>query len=369
MQSSKITILIVDDMIRYHAIYELAIKDCMDAEVLFAANGLEALDVIKSAHIDIIVLDINMPKLNGEQTLVEIRKNPQYDTTPVLILTGESAANLEERLLDAGADDFVEKGSSPEIFTSRLQSLIKYKQNLDRLTAVSIDTDALASNVLNKIKVFETDILASSQKIRDFANHDISANKASILEEIKQLNGYADSIHKYSGHIIQLVKETRRKSKPKLVEIKEIANQILARLRSQNINLTIDTDIFKIFADKVYLEMALYHLIKSFYSDNNERNPLTVHLSYTAKVSDEMRNKSKLKIKFTEVSAEHVPSVHSDIFSLFNNKVENTCDKNDFNFDLALVRKIIISMHGDIQAHFSKTEKSQMTVSIELPNQ
>lgn len=131
-------ILMVDDEDRFNALYEEIITQEFDAQINFAKNGLEALEALDAdGSYDLIILDLDMPKLDGKSTLIKLRMTPKHVNIPIFILTANASDDNQKLLLNLGANDFISKGCSPELFTARLKNLIAYQavvKDLNRTT-------------------------------------------------------------------------------------------------------------------------------------------------------------------------------------------------------------------------------------------
>jgi CheY-like chemotaxis protein len=86
-----------------------AILSSRGYEILKARDGKEALDIIKTEQIDIALLDVMMPEINGHDVCRAIKSDGKYRPVPVIMLTGLSAEQESEECRDAGADAFVTK--------------------------------------------------------------------------------------------------------------------------------------------------------------------------------------------------------------------------------------------------------------------
>ena len=95
-------------------------------EPVLACNGLEALEVLEAKHIDLIILDIMMPKVDGIQVVRRLRR--EGNQVPVLLLTARDS--IEDRVagLDAGADDYLIKPFAFEELLARLRVLLRKPQ-------------------------------------------------------------------------------------------------------------------------------------------------------------------------------------------------------------------------------------------------
>lgn len=139
-------VLIVDDE---QGIREVIKEYCLNEnyEVLEAGNGLEALQVLeKNNNIDVIVLDIMMPKMDGYSTLVEIRKN--YNT-PVIMLSARADEYDKLQSFDLGVDDYVTKPFSPKELLARIKVVSnRNKVNTDGYSYKTLKINYLGHNVL-----------------------------------------------------------------------------------------------------------------------------------------------------------------------------------------------------------------------------
>lgn len=118
------TVLVVDDdpkateMLRRTLIYD-------GFRVVTAANGVDALTQSRDHHPAVIVLDWNMPVMDGLATVSRLR---QSECTPVLMLTGRDDLVDKVRALEAGADDYLVKPFAPEELSARVRGLVRRTQ-------------------------------------------------------------------------------------------------------------------------------------------------------------------------------------------------------------------------------------------------
>ena len=123
MNSAK-TILIVDDepdiveILRYNL-------EKSGYQTLSALNGLDAVNLAKQHHPDLILLDVMLPDMDGIQTCETIRSNPDLQGTIIAFLTARSEDYSEIAGFQAGADDYITKPIRPKVLISRIQSLLK----------------------------------------------------------------------------------------------------------------------------------------------------------------------------------------------------------------------------------------------------
>ena len=107
---SNFKILIVDD--NHDNLYTLRqlIEKHMDARVLEADSGKRAIEIaLENPDIDLIVLDIQMPEMDGYEATREIRRRPEYADLPIIAMTANALQGDREACLAAGMDDYISK--------------------------------------------------------------------------------------------------------------------------------------------------------------------------------------------------------------------------------------------------------------------
>lgn len=88
-----------------------------------AHDGLEAWKMLEAGSYDVLILDLDLPKLSGIDILRRLRA--AKSTVPVLVLTGKEEIEDKERALDEGADDYVTKPFHPRELSARLRALLR----------------------------------------------------------------------------------------------------------------------------------------------------------------------------------------------------------------------------------------------------
>lgn len=94
-------------------------------EVLTANDGQEALDVLE-AHpdVDIVLMDIMMPVMNGYEAMRHIRSNARFGQVPIIALTARAMVGDSEKCLEAGATSYVSKPIDAEVLVGEITSLL-----------------------------------------------------------------------------------------------------------------------------------------------------------------------------------------------------------------------------------------------------
>jgi two-component system, chemotaxis family, chemotaxis protein CheY len=100
-------ILVVDDSKLMHKMYEVMLRQY---PLVYASDGRQALDRIREhPDIDLVLLDINMPNMNGLEFLAELRSDAAHDDVSVIIISTEGREEDTERGMEAGATAYIKK--------------------------------------------------------------------------------------------------------------------------------------------------------------------------------------------------------------------------------------------------------------------
>lgn len=114
-------VLMVDDSNTMRRIMMTQLKAAGIDDILEASNGEEALTMIdKNMPVDLMVLDINMPVLDGLATLRTMRANEKYNTVRIVMVTSESEKSKVMEAIAAGANDYLVKPFTPESLLKKL---------------------------------------------------------------------------------------------------------------------------------------------------------------------------------------------------------------------------------------------------------
>ena len=78
-------------------------------QIVVAHDGLEAIEKAETSNPQVILMDIQMPVMDGLEAIRRLRANPRFETTPVIALTALAMRGDRERCLEAGADEYMSK--------------------------------------------------------------------------------------------------------------------------------------------------------------------------------------------------------------------------------------------------------------------
>ncbi|MFI0425408.1 MAG: response regulator [Flavobacterium sp.] len=130
-KASKI-LLIEDDISLGQTVSELL--EVNDYEVKWCQNGLEAYHYLETKMPDIIVCDLMMPIMSGEELFFKIRKLKKYDEIPFLIITADMTFETKLKQLENGVNDFINKPFKIQELIFKIKNFLQYKETLMKRT-------------------------------------------------------------------------------------------------------------------------------------------------------------------------------------------------------------------------------------------
>ncbi len=128
-----INVLIVDDsaVMRAMVLKAMRMSGVPLGEIHEAASGQEGLDALHANWIDLVMLDINMPVMNGEEMIDRMLESPDLRGTPTIVISTEGSQTRIERLEKKGAI-FVHKPFTPEMIRDAVNAILALETDDDR---------------------------------------------------------------------------------------------------------------------------------------------------------------------------------------------------------------------------------------------
>ncbi|MFH5184266.1 response regulator transcription factor [Paenibacillus sp. TAB 01] len=177
------TILLVDDEKEIIDLLEIYLKN-EGYKLLRAADGEEALQVLRKEEVDLIVLDIMMPKMDGIEACLKIREQRNM---PIIMLSAKSQDMDKIWGLSSGADDYMSKPFNP------LELIARIKSQLRRYTRLNVPQ----ANRANEIEVDELTINTSTHEVKlEGREIKLTPREFAILELLARNRGIVWSIEK-----------------------------------------------------------------------------------------------------------------------------------------------------------------------------
>jgi DNA-binding NarL/FixJ family response regulator len=142
-----IKVLIADDHVLYRAGVKTALSTKKDIKIIAEAdNGMHLLNMLKSVHPDVILLDIQMPVIDGIGALPEIKKN--WPHIKVIMLTMMDDHSMITKLMELGANSYLSKTSDSEIIYEAIKTCFEQEYYFNSLTNRALLTNLKQRNTV-----------------------------------------------------------------------------------------------------------------------------------------------------------------------------------------------------------------------------
>jgi len=371
MSTETFSILLVDDDARHRDVYKQVIIDRLPAEVRFAGDGEEALAALASSDPpDLVVLDLDLPKLRGEEVLTRIKGDHRLRFVPVIILTGEGGFDKQMELLDAGADDFIEKGSTPEVLVARLKAQMRHKLAVDRLERVALERDLFAAGVLADIGSIKWAILSACGHVKDAMRVDAKGAPASVPPHLDKLTSVASKLGAYAAGVIQSVRDTSRKPTITAQDVRGLCEWVGEVLQSgpdgsgAKVGWRLPQGLAPVLADKNFLRLAWLNVVQYCLSRASEgtKPVLTVTQEPAPAVTD---HHGRAYVRTTVRDDGPPPLAAKDVARLFH--PSSIAEGGIGDLGLALAAKVMAKMGGRASAEAPADGAPGIVFHLDLP--
>lgn len=191
------TLLIVEDNIELLMLMKQLLQQ--HYHVLTASNGVEALDVVKAHELDLIVSDVMMPEMDGNELTTRLKENPDYSHLPIILLTAKTQEEDRQESLILGADDYITKPFKMGDLQLRINNIIENRkrirhifqqqsteENIERIKAMATSAD---NEFIERAIQCLNDHLSDSDYDRDAFARDMGASASTLYNKLRAVTG------------------------------------------------------------------------------------------------------------------------------------------------------------------------------------
>lgn len=186
------TVLVVDDLDINRRLLKAILKTS-DCRILEAKRANEALAILETEKIDLVIVDLVMPEVSGPEFCRLIKANHRTKLTPILMITSVQGVESEVAGISSGADEFLLKPLHPTVVRTRVRAMLRNKALIDSLEEAETILFALAQSVEHRDKY-------TGHHCQRLANYGVALGKALGLQRNQLLalfrGGYLHDIGK-----------------------------------------------------------------------------------------------------------------------------------------------------------------------------
>ncbi len=263
-----VKILIVDDSKTDRAMIQNFLAE---HQLLLAENGKEAMEILaREPDIDMVILDLNMPQMNGFEVLEAMQRQPAWKKIIRLILTNYDEPENEIRGLELGAIDYITKPINSAVVKTRVNTHLKLKQQRDllekqksELTWINEELEAFSYSVSHDLKV----PLQIIKTYSDFLAQNLAQREdAEGLDDVAIIKSACERMTQLIDDLLQLAKVGQHEIRYERVNLSELAEGIIEKLRifepERKVTFRCEPELFA-EADGRLMGIVLFNLLQN----------------------------------------------------------------------------------------------------------
>jgi len=211
-------VLIVDDsMVIRQMAKDVLIENKIDVEILMAASGDEALEMLQETNIDVMILDIIMPGLNGLDVLIKLNKLGYSKQLKIIMFTSLSDKSYMRDCFSLGASDYISKPIDEDEFTARIQNAI-HQRKLEKELSESVETMRDQNEelkVLNRqiqeaqLQLIQKEQMASMGHLAAGVAHEINNPLGFVISNFNVIKDYFRTYENYVEEMEEVYKQAK----------------------------------------------------------------------------------------------------------------------------------------------------------------
>lgn len=179
-----------DDAGNRKLVIEYMRVDHPDCEMLIAPHGRIACDIAREEQPDLIIMDWEMPVMNGLEALQTLKKNPATTWIPVVMYTGVmTGADHLRRALDAGAHDFLRKPVDRVELQARIQSIFRFQEAVEARLAAEKNATQLRLQATERELQLKSQELAAMTQLIENKNTFLESMRTDLQQMLDQVQG------------------------------------------------------------------------------------------------------------------------------------------------------------------------------------
>lgn len=348
---SKDRILVVDDSPDNLFLVQTILQE-EGYEIVLAENGLVAIEKIKEIHPDMILLDVNMPEMDGYEVTKNIRENPNLPFIPILLITAYDRANVVKGL-DIGADDFIRKPVQVDELLARVRSLLRLKHTVDERDKIAKQREDFVSRLTHDLR---TPLLAADRMLDLLQQGVLGELSPSILEILATMSRSNKNLMDMVNTLLEVYRFEAGRKKLMFLPInlekllKEVIQELspLAKIKNINIILSASENI-EIMGDYLEIRRVFTNILGNGikFTDQGEINVKIIKESH------------EIKINFQDTG--HGISIE-DQGKLFERFRPGTHRGSNSGLGLHLSKLIIEAHHGKIEVKSTLNQGSLFSI-------
>src|SRR5882762_1280951 len=237
------TVLVADDQAANRELLE-EILTAQGSKVITVPDGAAAVEELSKTEVDLVLLDVMMPRLNGFEACERIKNNPETYSIPVILITALSDKQARIEGIRAGADDFLTRPVDRIELLARVRSLLTLKHRTDELEKRTAQLAAANSELEAFSYSVSHDLRAPLRHINGDAHRLIQEHSPQLGPEaqlrLKRIQEGTQKMGRMIDDLLNLARLDRRSMDLQMTSLNSLVENVLQDLESETANRKID---------------------------------------------------------------------------------------------------------------------------------
>ena len=358
-------ILIVDDEPSARQTMEmLLLKE--GYEMVLAEDGPEALMELDEEAVDVILLDVMMPGMDGFELCRRLKANPRWRPIPVILVTALDSKQDLALGLDAGADDFVHKPVNGLELRARVRSMLRIKKRHDDLQAALRMREDLSNMIVHDIRSPLSTILIYCDLLQDKVVEPESA------EEVETIRNEANRLSSFLNDMLMMAKmeHGRLLLSRSPVDVNGMVQAVgesyrpMAGLKSLDLAVDLPPETRRLSLDANLWRRVLDNLMSNAIKFSPSGGAITLQVRYPNDDTAGDSGTAQLRLRVVDegpgIAAEH----HESVFDKFKVVTSRRQDVKQVGLGLAFCKMVVEAHGGRIFVENNRPRGSIFTVEV-----
>ena len=357
-------ILIVDDEpIGRETLGEMVMSE--DYQLFYASNGFDALAMAAEVALDLILLDVMMPGLNGFEVCRKLKADPMQRHVPVILVTALDDRSDLVRGIDAGADDFLHKPVNSMELRARVRSMLRIKSQYDALQETLYLREKLANMIVHDMRTPLAAILALSELAQLEATDPVQ-----MQEDLETIYSHALRLNIFVNDMLMLAKMRAGElvlnrsmvDIEALVDLVKQSHLVMARLKRIDIAVHWPVlDASEVFIDEALFQRVLDNLLSNALKFSPPGSEVIVQVSMSDVPST---GENQLKMSVIDRGPGIPPEFRETVFDQYTIVDIKQKDISQIGLGLAFCKMVVEAHGGRIYTESNKPHGAIFTIEL-----